>query len=97
LAGLGEALGDVQHAVRGHFALVRTAEDHRDHALAAQPLLPGPGDGATHALERLGDRAVHVAAVVTLGRREEHVDLAEALPVLQRALEAALVGNQDRV
>ena len=75
---------DREHPLRRHVALVGAAEGDRDHALAAQAL--GLARAAEHALEpgqRLLDRAVHVRAVVRLGRRQEDVDLVEA--VAQRA------------
>ena len=91
------ALGDLQHAVDRHLALVRAAEAGRDHALAAQPLGPGALDHALETGERLGDRAVDVLAVVGLGGGEEEVDLVEAVALRERALEPALVRDQDRV
>ena len=93
----GQALGDLEHAVDRHLALVGAAEAGRDHALAAQPLGDRARDHALEAGERLGDRAVDVLAVVGLRRGEEEVDLVEALAERERALEPALVRDQDRV
>src|SRR5439155_27236253 len=78
-AGLAEALGDLEHSLGGHLALIGAAEGDRDHPLAAKPILPGDGDRAPDALERRRDRAVDVLAVVGLGRRQEQVHLVEAV------------------
>ena len=82
---------------RGHLALVGAAERHRDHALAAQPLLagarraPARGRSSDSSIERFT-----FAAVVGLGGREEEVDLAEAVAQLERVVEPALVRDQHR-
>ena len=95
-AGGGEALGDLEDPLGRHLALVGAAEGGRDHALAAQPGLGRGGEGALEAGQRLLDRAVDVLAVVGLGGGEEDADLVEAVAQVERPLEAALVGDQDR-
>ena len=94
--GGAEPLGDLEDALGRHLALVRAAEGGRDHALAAQARLPGSGERPLEAHQRLLDRAVDVLAVVGLRGGEEDADLIEAVAHRQGALEAALVGNQDR-
>ena len=96
-AGGGEPLGDLEHALDRDLALVGTAEAGRDHALAAQALGPRALDHPLEPGERLGDRAVDVLAVVGLRGGEEEVDLVEAVALRERALEPALVRDQDRV
>ena len=46
------------------------------------------------AVERRGDRAVDVAQVVRLGRRQEDADLVEAVAQLERVIEAARVRDE---
>ena len=59
-------------------------------------LVAGAAQDDLEAGERLGDRAVDVLAVVGLRRRQEDVDLLEALRRAQRVVQPALVGDQDR-
>ena len=59
-AGAGEALGDLEHPLGRHLALVGAAERGRDHALAAKALGTGALDHPLEPGERLGDRAVDV-------------------------------------
>ena len=87
---------DREHPLRGHLALVGAAERHRDHALAAQPLLARACDDPLQPGQRLLDRAVHVLLVVRLRGREEEVDLLEVLAQLQRVVEPLLVRDQHR-
>ena len=47
-------------------------------------------------VERLGDRAVDVLAVVGLRSRQEDADLVEALAFAERVVEPALIRDQDR-
>ena len=96
-AGGGEPLGDLEHALGRHLALVGAAEAGRDHALAAQALVARALDHALEPGERLVDRAVDVLAVVGLRGGEEEVDLVEAVALGERPLEPALVRDQDRV
>ncbi len=76
--------GDLEHPLNRHLALVGATEAGRDHTLAAQPLRQRALDHALEPRERFGDRAVDVLSVVRLRRREEQVDLVEALAPLQR-------------
>src|SRR5439155_1214627 len=78
-AGRDEPAGDREDALARHVALVRAAEAHADHALAAEAGLAGARQDAFEPGQRLLDRAVDVLAVVRLARREEDVDLVEAL------------------
>ena len=75
-------------------ALVGAAEARRDDRLDAQPGLARPRDDPVEAGERRVDRAVDVAPVVRLAGRQEDADLLEAVAQLERAVEAALVGDQ---
>jgi hypothetical protein len=52
-ARIGQTLGDLEHAARRDLALVGTAEDDRDDALAPKALLRGPADGPPQPLERV--------------------------------------------
>ena len=53
-------------------------------------------ENALEAVERLGDRAVDVLAVVGLRGGEEDADLVEAITNRERVVEPALVRDQDR-
>ena len=63
----------------GHVALVGAAEATEMTASQRRPAARARGQDALEAVERLGDRAVDVAAVVGLGGAEEDVDLVEAV------------------
>src|SRR5919204_657180 len=78
-ARLDQPLADPKHPLFGHLALVGAAESHRDDTLAAESLPACTSDHPLEALQRLGDRAIHVRAVVGLGRRQEQVHLLEAV------------------
>jgi hypothetical protein len=54
----------------------------------------GAGQHPAQAVERLGDRAVDVVAVVGLGGAEEDRDGVDAVADLQRPVQAALVGDE---
>ena len=84
----------VEHARGGHAALVGAPKAGGEHRLAAQALGPGAREHALEAGEGLRDGAVDVAAVVGLRDGDDHVYLVKAGAVAQRALEAALVGDQ---
>ncbi len=86
-------LGDAR---RVDDALVRAAEGGRDRALGSAAPPARALDDARHAGERVGDRAVDVAAVVRLAGGEEDVDLVEALAQRERRVEPALVRDQHR-
>src|SRR4051794_30640072 len=92
----GEARGELEHASGVDGTLVRASEGRRDHRRAAQPRVADRGDHLLEARERLRDRAVDVLAVVGLRCAEEHGDLVEALAQLERGLQPARVGHQDR-
>ena len=59
-----------------------------------RPAARGPREHGRRLGQRLGHRAVDVAAVVGLGGREEDPDLVEAVPLGERPVEAAPVGDQ---
>ncbi len=92
-----EPLGDLEDALGRNLALVWAAEAGRDHALAAQPHIPGGGDRALQVGQRLVDRAIDVLAVVGLGGREEEVRFLEAVAELECVLEALPVRDQHRI
>src|SRR5437762_747609 len=94
---LDQSLGDLQYVIGRNLALVWAAEDDRDHALAAKALAPRSHDGPPKVLEGFGDHAVLVALVVALRGREEDVDLVEAIPLLECAVQSALVRDQHGV
>src|SRR5215207_4705077 len=91
--GVAQAPGNVEHALLGHVALVGAPEADADDALAAQPRVARAAEHRLEPAERLLHRAVDVLAVVGLAGAEEDVDLLEALPQLERVLQAALVGD----
>ena len=85
---------DLEHALARDDALVRAAEARRDDRLDAQPGVARARDDPLEAVERRGDRAVDVAQVVRLGRRQEDADLVEALAQLERVVQAARVRDE---
>ena len=94
----GEPLGDLEDAL-GAAPRPRTGSRTRSRS---RPRSAGPRRAARSitALEpgqRLLDRAVDVLAVVRLRGGEEEVDLVEAVALAERAVEPALVRDQDRV
>ena len=93
-AGVREVVSERQHPIAVDAALVGAAEARRDDGLDAQPGAQRDRDDAVQRGDRRGDRAVDVALVVGLARREEDADLVEALALAQRALETALVGDE---
>jgi len=74
--------------------LIRAAERHRDHTLAAQPFLAPARDHRLETGQGLLDRPVHVPSVVDLRSRQEEADLREALTQRERVVEPALVGHE---
>ena len=67
----GQPLGDLEHALGRHLALVGTAEaTSRSRPRSAGPRLARAAEHALEPGQRLGDRAVDVLAVVGLARRE---------------------------
>jgi hypothetical protein len=94
--GLHQLPRDQQHALARHLPLVGAPERHRDHALAAEPLVPRPVDHPLEARQRLLNRPVHVLPVVGLRGGQEEVDLVEGIPHFQRVVEPALVRDEHR-
>ena len=91
-----QPLGDLEDALRRHLALVGTAE-----AIEITPSQRSPSSRASAIVRSssASDSSIErltFLLVVGLRGGEEDVDLVEAVALLQRALEPALVRDQDR-
>ena len=92
-----EPAGDVEHALGRHVALVGTAEGHRDHALAAQARLARAraSTRSSPTSDSSIERLTFLRLCVSDADRKKLIS-SKALALLQRVVEAALVGDQHR-